>query len=237
MNCGEAKELLEAYFDDELDLVNSLAVEKHLRDCAECSAVLERQKALRQAIRAQAPYYAAPPELRSRLRAVRTGQRRFWFAPQWALAAAALLAIAIVWRVVPTARPALEDEVVAAHLRSLQANHLMDVPSTDRHTVKPWFAGKLDFAPEVTDRSADGFTLEGGRLDYLNGHPVAALIYKRRLHVINVFTWPASGELGVRMDTRQGFNVAHWKHAGMEWWAVSDLSGNELKELSTPPKS
>ena len=230
MNCGEAEELLGAFFDDELDLVNSVAIEKHLAECLSCTAALERQRALRSVIRTHAPYYPAPPELRHRVAAVRR-ERGIRFMPQLALAAAALLAVAVVWKVVPPSRPAMEDEVVSAHVRSLLANHLMDVPSTDRHTVKPWFAGKLDFAPEVVDRAAEGFTLEGGRLDYLNGRPVAALIYKRRLHTINVFTWPASGEEGVKLDSRQGFNVAHWKHAGMEWWAVSDLSGAELELL------
>jgi anti-sigma factor RsiW len=235
MTCNESKELLGPYFDDELDLVNSLAIENHLRECPSCAAAIERHRALRQAIRSQAPYYAAPADLEARLRTVR-GARRFPSAAGWALAAAAVLTGAVVLRVALPARSTLEDEVVSAHVRSLLANHLMDVPSTDRHTVKPWFAGKLDFAPDVTDRSAQGFTLEGGRLDYLDGRNVAALIYGRRLHTINVFTWPAEGEMGVKMDSRQGFNVAHWKHGGMEWWAVSDLSAAELRELAAAPK-
>ena len=230
MNCEQAGELLGAYFDDELDLVNSLAIEKHLHECADCAAALDRQRELRSAIRTQAPYYKAPPELRSRLRALR-GERRRFALPQFALAVAALLVIAVVvWRIAPAPESAIEQEVIAAHLRSLQANHLMDVPSSDRHTVKPWFAGKLDFAPEVTERN--GFTLEGGRLDYLNGRAVAALVYKRRLHVVNVFTWPSAGEERVKLETRQGFNMAHWKHDGMEWWAISDLAGPELAELA-----
>jgi len=232
MNCEAAKELLGAYFDDELDLVNGLEIEKHLRDCAACASALERQQALRSAIRAQAPYYPAPPELRRRLRAARGESQRRWLAPQWSLAVAAALALAVVvWQVAPRGGPAVEQEVVAAHVRSLQANHLMDVPSTDQHTVKPWFAGKLDFAPEILDLSGKGFTLEGGRLDYLEGHPVAALVYKRRLHTINVFMWPAGGEAPPKVDTRQGFHIVHWKRSGMEWWAVSDLAANELAEM------
>lgn len=233
MTCIAARELLGAYFDNELDLVNSLEVERHLRDCAACAGALERQQALRSAIRGQAPYYSTPPELRRRLRAVRGESRLRWLSPQWGLAVAAMLALAVLaWKIAPRSGPGLEQEVVAAHVRSLQANHLMDVPSTDRHTVKPWFAGKLDFAPEVPDLSGKGFTMEGGRLDYLEGRPVAALVYKRRLHTINVFTWPASGEQPLKADTRQGFHIAHWKRGGMEWWAVSDLAADELAEMA-----
>ena len=114
------------------------------------------------------------------------------------------------------------------------ANHLLDVPSTDRHTVKPWFAGKLDYAPEVAP--PPGFELLGGRLDYIEGRPVAALVYRRRQHTINVFTWPASvSDQPARTMTSQGYLV-HWVHDGMEWWAVSDLAGEELKELTSPPR-
>ena len=228
MNCAEAQELVGAYFDDELDLVNSLAVEKHLAECAACTAELERLGALRSAIRSQAPYYAASAALRARVQGGRRFVRMGW-AP-WLAAAAAVLVAAAVW-LAPAPGPAVKDEVVEAHIRSLQENHLLDVPSSDRHTVKPWFAGKLDFAPEVEDLADRGFVLEGGRLDYLDGRAVAALIYKRRLHTVNVFVWPGAGERAIRLDTRRGFNVARWTHGGLEWWAVSDLNGEELAEL------
>jgi len=125
----------------------------------------------------------------------------------------------------------MERELVASHVRSLMANHLVDVPSSDRHTVKPWFAGKLDYAPEVAP--PPGFELVGGRLDYIGERAVAALVYRRRQHMINVFTWPATArEQRLRIVSLQGYNLAHWVREGTEWWAVSDLNGTELEELA-----
>ena len=160
-----------------------------------------------------------------------------------ALAAASVFAVAVVWRVAPGVVPkagplrpvpdGIESQVVASHVRSLLASHLMDVPSSDRHTVKPWFTGKLDFAPDVPDLSGKGFTLAGGRLDYVNGHTVAALVYQRRQHTINLFTWPAqTAPQAVERSTRDGFHVMHWTRGGMEWWAVSDLNADELLEVA-----
>jgi anti-sigma factor RsiW len=128
----------------------------------------------------------------------------------------------------------LSDELLNAHLRSLMADHLADVPSTDQHTVKPWFAGKLDFSPPVRDLASAGFPLAGGRLDYIDHHKVAALIYRRRLHVINLFVWPSttSFNLGSGKQTVTGYNVVHWRSDGMEWWAISDLNTAELEEFA-----
>jgi anti-sigma factor RsiW len=237
LNCRELEGLLGAYADGELDLVRSLDVEGHVRECAACSAALERLDALHTAISSQAPYYSAPPELRRKLTARLTPKQRWTFArPWWAVAAACLLVALAFWSVAPSGfRPAsagIDKEVVSAHVRSLLAEHLMDVPSSDRHTVKPWFAGKLDFAPEVADLSAQGFSLVGGRLDYINGRTVAALVYRRRQHTINVFTWPGGADESPKTEGVQGFHVVHWVKHGMAWWAVSDLAEDELKELA-----
>ena len=126
----------------------------------------------------------------------------------------------------------MEQAVVSGHVRSLMPNHLMDVPSSDSHTVKPWFNGKVDFSPPVKDLKADGFTLVGGRLDYLQDRTVAALVYQRRKHLINVFLWPSSrADSGVTAETRQGYNLLHWTRSGFEYWAVSDLNLQELGEF------
>jgi len=232
MNCREAGELLNASHDRELDLVRSVDLEAHLRECAACSADLRRREALRSVIVKQAPYYDAPLGLRKKL-AGSLAPREPWFARWPALAAACLVLALAIWRVAPPpGSGAIAKEVVSAHVRSLLAEHLMDVPSSDRHTVKPWFAGKLDFAPQVEDLSAAGFTLAGGRLDYLDGRTVAALIYRRRQHTVNVFTWPAGrSDEAPRRESVEGFNLVHWVRHGMNWWAVSDLGAEELGQL------
>jgi len=245
MNCREAGRLLPAYVDDELDLPHSLEMEAHLEECQACAAWLEEQRAVKRAVAQQAPYYSAPADLRLHVlqaaRHFQTSERTglfSWRPGSWvALAAAAAVVMAVIWRVAPSPlRPAagsVESQVVASHIRSLMANHLMDVPSSDHHTVKPWFTGKIDFAPDVPDLSANGFTLVGGRLDYVDGRPVAALVYRRRQHTINLFTWPSkSADQSPRPDTRDGFHVIHWTHTGMEWWAVSDLNAEELLEIA-----
>jgi anti-sigma factor RsiW len=229
MTCGQASEWIGAYHDRELDPAHSIEVEAHLRECPMCAAQLQRLEALRSAIVRHAPYYSAPAGL---LPGAAREERWSW---RWPLLAAACLVLAVgIWRIAPAAGGgSLAREVATAHVRSLQAEHLLDVPSSDRHTVKPWFAGKLDFAPEVQDLSSAGFTLMGGRLDYLDGRPVAALIYRRRQHTINLFTWPsAAADQASRRGSMSGFNMVHWVRHGMNWWAVSDLSADELAQLA-----
>ena len=193
-----------------------------------------------------ATYYRAPDALRERIRASLAAQagterkeRRPWLWGFGGMGLAVAAASAISWNVaMMQARGGegeLEREIAGAHVRSLMAeNHLNDVVSTDQHTVKPWFQGKLDFAPMVADFAAAGFPLTGGRLDYINGRPVAALTYRVRLHVINVFEWPTSaGDSMPELVTRNGYSLVRWKRGGLEYWAVSDASGAEVMKLAS----
>ncbi len=194
-------EWLEAYMDEELDPGQLAEADRHLAGCAECTAALARLREQSARIRAEAPYYAAPVGLersiRQSLREEAAG-RTPW---RWmAIAASVLLAVSACWNVLQwrsrSAPADLAAEVLTSHLRSLLGDHLLDVPSTDRHTVKPWFTGKLDFSPDVRDFAADGFPLAGGRIEYLAGRRVAALIFHRGQHVINLFIWPAATSAG-----------------------------------------
>jgi anti-sigma factor RsiW len=244
--------LLSAYLDGELDLVRSIEMEEHLKTCSECKEELRSHETLRKAIHAGGLYERAPQGLEARIRAslpqvksapvifpVRRAPRQVW---AWlATAASIILAAALVWSLVPGLpghrRPSMiAEEVVSSHIRSLQAGHLIDIESTDQHTVKPWFDGKLDFAPPVRDFSDQGFPLVGGRLDYLNHRNVAALVYGRRKHFINVFIWPvgesaASTVLPRQSVPMQGYNVICWQQAGMNFCAVSDDNAIDLQVL------
>jgi anti-sigma factor RsiW len=139
----------------------------------------------------------------------------------------------ILTRTTSSTEDRLADWVVACHVRSLQVDHLNDVVSSDRHTVKPWFRGKLDFSPQVPDLSEQGYTLSGGRLDYVFDRSVAALVYHRRLHAINLLIWPhaSNDEKAVRVLARQGFHIRHWQRSGMNYWAISDLNDEELENF------
>ncbi len=242
MNCREVEPLLGAYLDGELDLLHSLDIEAHLGRCELCAKSLEELRQTGFAVSA-APRYRASKQLRARLVHPASEQRRV-FAPvnlRWAAVAAGfLLAAVTVWKFVPPPDQAtgrMERSVVDNHVRSLLANHLLDVQSADRQTIQPWFSGKLDYAPEVEDISAHGFRLLGGRLDYLEGRPVAALVYQRAQHVVNVFVWPATGQPDrpAQAHSVEGYQVVGWRAKGMNWWAVSDLSPASLEEMPLCP--
>ena len=246
MGCEHSGTLLHAYVDGELDAVRAAEFERHLEDCRECTATLGATESLRASLQRAQLYETAPADLRRKMRnelkvPVTIGTASRVAAWRWAaIAATILLVTSVGWLILPRLRtPAAESavtatEVIDAHIRSLQAGHLTDVASTDQHTVKPWFDGKLDFIPPVKDYMDEGFPLVGGRLDVLGERNVAAIVYGRRKHFINVFVWPTK-----EADTpihppgsRQGFQWVHWRNRGMEFCAVSDVSAQDLHDLA-----
>jgi anti-sigma factor RsiW len=240
MTCDEAEVLLHALIDGELDAGHAREVESHIADCPHCTAALKDYREMSRAIAEAGVRYTAPPELRRRIEASLPQPRQLQsrravlrgFAMGSAVSAlAATGLVAIVLRHDDMER--IQSEVVSAHLRSLQAGHLTDVISTDQHTVKPWFNGKLDVSPPVIDLTAQGFTLIGGRLDYVDARAIGAVVYRRRQHVINLFVaQTASTERhAAKIETVQGFNIRHWSDRGLNYWAVSDLAKDELAEF------
>ncbi|HEV3375388.1 MAG TPA: anti-sigma factor [Candidatus Acidoferrum sp.] len=241
MSCEHASAILHGYLDGELDAARASEFERHLESCPECLAALEAQETLRGALQRAQLYEPAPVALRRKIRANLPAARPVGFSLRWtpmrwlALAAAALLLAFVGWRILPGLNREGEyqaAELIDAHLRSLQAGHLTDVTSTDQHTVKPWFDGKLDFAPPVRDFANDGFPLQGGRLDVLRGRAVAALVYGRRKHIVNVFVWPSSEpDVAPREGSKLGYQWMAWRKGGMEFCAVSDTSAADLEQL------
>ena len=255
MVCDDNSRLLHGYLDGELDLIRSLEIEEHLKTCPDCAQQLWGQQTLRKAFRSSNLYERAPSALAVRIRAsisqenareavaplqskpisMLSPRRKVW---NWlAVAAAIFLAALLTWRALPGRRgdsDLVAREIVASHIRSLQPGHLFDVQSTDQHTVKPWFNGKLDFSPPVRDLTEEGFPLIGGRLDYIDHRAVAALVYQRRQHLINVFIWPAEKQIddNLHSESSQGYNMVVWERDGMYLCAVSDLSTGELQQFA-----
>jgi len=248
MNCSDSATLLNALIDGELDAGHARDVEKHVAACSACAEKLTEFREIHDAVSAAGLKMAAPAHLRSRIEKalplparviaprifIQTSRRRFFsgFAAGTALSAA--LAASLFLTVVRSDQDqSIANDVVSAHIRSLQAGHLMDVQTSDKHTVKPWFDGKVDVAPPVVDLTAQGFTLLGGRLDYIDGEQVASVVYQRRKHIINLFVAQRLGTKHAIVATRivQGYNVRHWTDQGLDFWAVSDLDPQELGEF------
>jgi anti-sigma factor RsiW len=249
MNCAECEILLHPLIDGELDAFHARDVEAHVATCAGCAEKLKAFRAMREAMAAADMKFTAPASLRNRIEAAlpspsaRVIAPRKFFQPSrrtffGGFAVGSALSAAVAASLVLTVfrsdqNQQVADEVVSAHIRSLQAGHLMDVETSDQHTVKPWFDGRVDVAPPVVDLTAQGFTLLGGRLDYIDGEPVASVVYQRRKHVINLFVAQRLGikHAGVMVEAIQGYNVRHWSEQGLDFWAVSDLAGDELDEF------
>lgn len=244
MQCAEQLRV-QAYFDDELEALAASDVERHLEHCPQCRALLDELLALRARLRAL-PRQEAPAALRARIESALPasptrprprGTPRAWRLPAFwlgalgGLGAAAAAAVAVLLLSPLLAAPLL-DEVVAAHVRSLLPEHLTDVVSTDRHTVKPWFSGHADVSPVVADFSAQGYQLLGGRADYFDRQRVATLVYRHGAHLINVFSWAAGRQALPHSATRSGYHLACWRDGGLQYCAVSDAGWDELEQLA-----
>lgn len=282
MTCSNARALLTAYVDAELDVANSIEIETHLETCPACARIVDSQQRVRSAIQSSDLAYQLPGGLRERIGSAlrqesasleveteapgvasiaargeagaqrqpsggappgafdaprgRLPRRTAW--PWIAVAAGVLLAIFLTGKIAfgPSGPPSdlVAQEIVDSHIRAAMPGHLTDVESTDRHTVKPWFNGKLDFSPPVEDFTSDGFPLTGGRLDAIGGKTVAALIYRRNRHLINLYVWPSTEPASsAALRQIQGYNLVHWNQAGFAWWLVSDLNASELQQLAS----
>lgn len=238
MECKDLQELVQRYVDNELPPDIRQAATSHIESCAECQRLAHNELAWQRAVRQAGAHYAAPDALRRQITQMAGRRDRSGSGMRaWAMAASLLLAVGLSSGVTAyLARPAGEEsltgQMVDAHVRSLLADHLTDVASSDQHTVKPWFHGRLDYAPPVEDPAAQGFPLVGGRLDYLDHRDVAALVYRRDQHPINLFVMPTSEADGIRTATsRNGYNILHWSAHGFAFWAVSDLNAAELRDF------
>jgi anti-sigma factor RsiW len=230
--CPDKEALLHGLLDGELDAANAQACEAHLKACPACAQAFGELQALSARLSAPGVGYRAPAALRQRIEAMAAPRRRLRGAAPWALSGAfAAIAASLAIVTLQPATVALEDQLVASHVRSTLASHLVDVETSDRHVVKPWFNGRVDFAPPVVELADRGYPLAGGRLDYIGSRVVAALVYRRNRHVINLFVWPSrpGASLPPVSDMRSGYSVAHWTRGGLEFWAVSDIEPRDLE--------
>lgn len=253
MPCAETDTRLPVYFDGELEALAAAEMERHLAGCAECRASLEELTELRAALRRELNFRPTPAELKGRIsaaldlesanahgaarvpalasRPASRGARPFWAGAFTGLGVAALAASLAFFLLVPAGVDPLLDELVSAHVRSLMPAHLIDVESTDRHTVKPWFAGHVDVSPVVADFTDQGYKLVGGRADYFAHQRAAAVIYQHGAHIINVFSWSQDGKRLPSDTTRNGYHLAFWRAGNLDYCAVSDTGWDELLAL------
>ena len=243
MSCNRAGTVLHGYFDNELDALDASEFERHLEQCSDCVNALEALESLRSSMNLTELYEKTPASFRKKVLASLGSGRPVAASPSrtvwsWLAAAAAILVTVYLGVQLGTSQRGGNDgtelaaEIVDAHLRSLQPGHLVDVVSTDQHTVKPWFDGKLDFSPPVQDFADQGFPLQGGRIDVVRGRTVAALVYARRKHFVNVFIWPANErDAAPRSGSQQGYQWTQWRKAGMEFWAITDAAPSALEQL------
>jgi anti-sigma factor RsiW len=245
MTCEGMETLLHALFDGELDAVNAREIEAHVTSCSHCATQLRELRSMREAMAGPAMRHRAPATLRQRIESAppaalsvaaraqqpRRSQALRGFAAG-GLVPAALAACFLLFVVPKQEEQRIVGDAVSAHLRSLQGNRLIDVQSTDQHTVKPWFNGRIDVAPPVIDLKEQGFRLVGGRVDYINGAPVAAIVYERDAHVINLFVSSSTGARGrASLERREDLSVWHWAWSDLGYWAVSDVDTTELQEF------
>ncbi|MBV1688819.1 anti-sigma factor [Novosphingobium sp. G106] len=239
--CGDREMAMHALLDDELDALGTVALEEHMRGCVSCRKAFDRLERLRGVLSEPELRHRAPDALRERIMATLPQQRApaATRAPSWrawsggAVGGAIAASLALLVGMPQISEPGIADQLVDGHIRSLQSAHLIDVATSDRHVVKPWFNGRIDFAPQVVDLKPQGFPLVGGRLDVIDQKTVAVLVYRRRLHSINLFVRPAPAVASpfVRSLRQDSYNLVRWTSGGLEFWAVSDLGSDELQQF------
>jgi anti-sigma factor RsiW len=242
MECERATVLLSGMIDSALGPIARFRVHRHVAGCNACAARIEELRAMQSAIRTKLPYHRAPPGLAARIGAALPHEEppravRPWFRmPAFSLAGTGLvgaLAGVALTVLVMGGQSDPSIAVIDSHIRSLQADHLTDVLTSDQHTVKPWLSARLDVSPPVLELKDAGFPLVGGRQDYVDGHPTAVVVYRHAKHVINLFAWASSGhDEAFREETRQGFNVITWRHGGIRYCAVSDVEADQLADFA-----
>ncbi|MBA3875145.1 MAG: anti-sigma factor [Anaerolineae bacterium] len=244
MDCSQLRTLLDAYLDTEVDLMTSLDIEKHLAECPACTLRLQNRRVIKEASQGDSLYMRAPAGLEDRIRAsIKPADKLVWsnmlrysvpLNRVAALLIGVILTAGLFHFIVPanSTSDSLAQEVVDSHIRSLMVDHLSDVISTDQHTVKPWFDGKLDFAPVVINLADQGYPLIGGRIDYLDNRPVTALVYQKDKHIINLFIWPSTEAPETAPTSIQGYHLINWTAANTTYWAVSDLEASELQTFA-----